>query len=332
MSTNEIIASADIGKFDSKLIGRDTSLTAEDIIRVDLRTNLYDLENGFMEAEGASYEVKFEDKTYIVGEGATKDYTGTSKTNMIHKVALYTGITKFLNPETVVKQEEVKNKVNLVLACPISVLKIQEAKEEFKKFMKGDGEIDITVDDKNYKFTIEDITIKAEGSGVVYLYPEIFKGQDVLLVDLGGLNMGISLYRNGSCKNEDRHIEECGTDELLKFVKEQASIYDKGNVFNDDDAMKALKDNGIKVAGTIDAKSVPFIEKAKTNYFNEVMKNIKKYKINIDRVDKVVFVGGTTLHIKDIIGREIKHSFIPERCQWTTAEGGYKVAVKKYSK
>lgn len=62
------------------------------------------------------------------------------------------------------------------------------------------------------------------------------------------------------------------------------------------------------------------------------MKNIKKYKINIDRLDKVVFVGGTTLHIKDIIGKELKHSFIPENCQWTTAEGGYKVAVKKYSK
>ena len=326
MTTNEILASADIGKFDSKLIGRDASLTSDDIVRVDLRTNIYDLEDGFMEAEGASYEVKFNDKTYIVGEGAPKDYTGTSKTNMIHKVALYTGITKFLKPDTE------GNKVNLVLACPISVLKIQEAKEEFKKFMKGDGEIEITVDGKNYKFTIEDITIKAEGSGVVYLYPEIFKGQDVLVIDLGGLNMGWGLYRNGSCKNEDRNIEECGTDELLKLVKEQASIYDRGNVFNDDDAMKALKDNGIKVAGSIDAKSVPFIEKAKTNYFNEVMKNIKKYKINIDRVDKVVFVGGTTLHIKDIIGREIKHSFIPENCQWTTAEGGYKVAVKKYSK
>lgn len=326
MTTNEILLSADIGKFDSKLIGRDVSLTSDDIVRVELRTNIYDLEDGFMEAEGASYEVKFNDKTYIVGEGAPKDYTGTSKTNMIHKVALYTGITKFLNPDTE------GNKVNLVLACPISVLKIQEAKEEFKKFMKGDGEIEITVDGKNYKFTIEDITIKAEGSGVVYLYPDVFKGQDVLVIDLGGLNMGWGLYRNGSCKNEDRNIEECGTDELLKLVKEQASIYDRGNVFNDDDAMKALKDNGIKVAGSIDAKSVPFIEKAKTNYFNEVMKNIKKYKINIDRVDKVVFVGGTTLHIKDIIGREIKHSFIPENCQWTTAEGGYKVAVKKYSK
>lgn len=326
MTTNEIFASADIGKFDSKLIGRDRSLTAEDIVRVDLRTNIYDLEDGFMEAEGESYEVKLDGKSYIVGEGAPKDYTGTSKTNMIHKVALYTGITKFLDPGT----ED--NKVNLVLACPISVLKIQEEKEEFKKFMKGEGEIDITVDDKDYKFTIDDITIKAEGSGAVYMYPEIFKGQDVLLIDLGGLNMGISLYRNGSCKNEDRYIEECGTDELLKLVKEQASIYDRGNVFNDDDAMKALNDNGIKVAGSIDAKSVPFIEKAKNNYFNEIIKNTKKYKINIDRVDKVVFVGGTTLHIKDIIGREIKHSFIPENCQWTTAEGGYKVAVKKYSK
>lgn len=329
MNKNEIIVSADIGKFDSKLIGRDISLTSEDIIRVDLRTNLYSLVNGFMEAEGESYEVQFDGNTYIVGEGAPKDYTGTSKTNIIHKVALYTGITKFLNPKTDVTSE---NKVNLVLACPISVLKIQEAKEEFKKFMKGDGEIDITVDGKNFKFTIEDITIKAEGSGVVYMYPEIFKNQDVLVIDLGGLNMGWGLYRNGSCKNEDRNIEECGTDELLKFVKEQASIYDKGNVFNDDDAMKALKDNGIKVAGTIDPKSVPFIEKAKYNYFNEIMKNIKKYKINIDRFDKVVFVGGTTLHIKDIIDRELKHSFIPENCQWTTAEGGYKVAVKKYSK
>ncbi len=57
----------------------------------------------------------------------------------------------------------------MALACPLSVLLDAEAKEEYKNYIKGDGEIEITVNGKDYSFTIKDVIIKAEGSGESFI-------------------------------------------------------------------------------------------------------------------------------------------------------------------
>ena len=174
--------------------------------------------------------------------------------------------------------------------------------------------------------------IKAEGSGIVYLEPELFEGKNTLIVDLGGLNLGGSLYKNKVCKNEDRFIEECGHDRLVENVRYQLIDYRKGNNVTVDEAEKALSDGGLKKSGEIDMESVSYLRKAKENYYKEVMKHIKEHKIDIDLLDKVVFVGGTTQHIKEIISKEIRHAYVPVKSQWSTVEGLYKIAIKKYGK
>lgn len=320
------VLSADIGKYETELVGRCLDADKEDIKKVAFRTKMYDLNDGYIDIEGNSHKTEFEGKEYIIGEqGQDKSYD-TSKTNLLHKLACYTAITQFLEPNTT------DNEINMVLACPLSVLQIQEAKEEYKNFIKGNGKIDITVDGKKYNFEIKEIMIKAEGSGIVYLDPQLFNEQTTLIVDLGGLNMGGSLYKNKVCKKEDRFIEECGTDRLVELVREQISIYRKGNLVDVETAEKALKDGGLKKAGALDPKSIEFILRAKENYFKEVMKYIKEHKIDVDILDRIVFVGGTTQHIKDIISKEINHSYIPSNSQWSTVEGLYKVAFKKYGK
>lgn len=319
----KLILSADIGKYETELIGRDIE-KSEDIKLVNFRTKMYDLSDGYIEKEGKSYLVELDGKEFIVGEqGQDKSYD-TSKTNMLHKLACYTAITQFLEPDTK------ENDIYMVLACPISVLQIQSAKEEYKNFIKGDGEINIKVDGNNYSFNIKDVTIKSEGSGIIYLEPEIFANKTVAVFDLGGLNQGIFLYNNKVCKKEDRFIEECGTDRLIELVKEQLSIYKKGNLTDTETAEKALDEGGLKSNGKIDLKSAPYIQRAKENYLKEVLNHAKEHKFNLDELDKVVFVGGTTEHIKDDINALLPHSYVPSEPQLATVRGLYKVAYKKY--
>ena len=320
------VLSADIGKYETNIIGRDLDGSKDDIKRVNFRTKMYDLEEGYIDVEGNSHKTELEGKEYIVGEQGQDKSDDTSKTIFLHKLACYTAITQFLEPNTK------DNKISMVLACPLSVLRSQSAKEEYKSFIKGNGDIDITVDGNHYNFEIVDIMIKAEGSGIIYLEPELFENKNVLIVDLGGLNLGGSLYRNKVCKNEDRFIEECGHDRLVENVRYQLIDYRKGNNITIDEAEKALKDNGLKKAGQIDSESVTYLNKSKDNYFKEVMKYIKSHKVDINLLDKVVFVGGTTQHIKEIINKEISHSYIPVNSQWSTAEGLYKIAINKYGK
>lgn len=322
----KFILSSDIGKYETELIGRDIELTAEDRKIVKFRTKMYDLSEGYIDIEGNSHLVEIDNKSYIVGEQGQDKSEDTSKTQFLHKLACYTAITQFLEPGSK------NNEIYMVLACPISVLLIQDAKEEYKEFIKGNGPIKIIVDHKDYEFEIKEIMIKAEGSGIVYLEPNLFTEQSIGIVDLGGLNMGWSLYNNKVCKKDDRFIEECGTDRLLDIVREKLAIYKKGNLVNKEIAEKALLEGGLKKSGKIDIESVSYVSEAKERYFEEVLRHIKTHKFNIDELDRVVFVGGTSQHIKDNITNRISHAYIPVNSQLSTVEGLYKVAFKKYVK
>ena len=62
------------------------------------------------------------------------------------------------------------------------------------------------------------------------------------------------------------------------------------------------------------------------------MKIIKEHKVDVDQLDRVIFVGGTTEHIKENISKNLEHAYIPSNPQLSTVEGLYKVAFKKYGK
>lgn len=320
------ILSGDFGKYETEVLGRNIKGSAEEVKLVRFRTKMYNIEDGFIEVEGNSHLVEMEGKQFIIGEQGQEKSNNTSKTSELHKLACYTAITQFIEPGTK------GNEIYMVLACPLSVLTIKEAKEEYKKFLQGNGLIQINVDNKAYEFEIKEIMIKAEGSGILYLEPERFINKTVGLIDLGGLNMGWSLYNNKVCKKEDRFIEECGTDRLLDITREQLSIYKKGNLINKEIAEKALEEGGMKKSGKLDEGSKQYIEKAKKIYLNEVQKHIEGHKFSIDDLDEIIFVGGTSQHIKNEIDNSINHSYVPEKSQLSTVEGLYKVAYNKYSK
>lgn len=321
---NTYILSVDIGKYETEVVGRNLNQTKDEIKTVRLRTRMYNLENGYIDLEGDSHKVKFNGEEYILGEQGLAKSNDTTKTQFLHQLCCYTTITQFLEPDTK------DNSIYMTLACPLSVLQIKEAKEEYKSFIKSDGPIEIEVDNQHYTFTIKDITIKAEGAGIIYLEPTIFLDKRVAIIDLGGLNMGFSLYNNMTCTKENRFIEECGTDRLLDLVREQLSIYKNGNLVNKDTAEKALHEGGLKKSGKLDTDSIQFIDSAKNQYLNEVLNHVKAHKFNLDELDSVVFVGGTSQHVKREILATLDHAYIPADSQLSTVNGNYKVAIKKY--
>lgn len=320
----EYLISGDFGKDTSKLLGKEINESSDMIRKVSFKTKLYDLGKGDVEIEGNSHKIEINGQKYIVGDqGTTKSYD-TSKTQLIHQLCCYAGICQYLEPDTK------DNNIYMVLACPISVLQSPEAKEEFKDFMKDKGIIKVIVDDKNYEFEIKDIIIKAEGSGILYTDPKTFQGKDVVLFDIGGLNLGINVYRNGVCTKEDRFAEEYGNERLIKEIQDKMSLYYKGNIINEDEATKILDDGYAMKFGSKDKDSEDYLEQARQDYFRSVLGIAKKHKINIELYNSIVFVGGTVKRIEDIIRREIPNAIIPNDPQWSTVEGLYKVLFAKH--
>ena len=52
---------------------------------------------------------------------------------------------------------------------------------------------------------------------------------------------------------------------------------------------------------------------------------------NIDYLDSVIFIGGTTEYLKEQIA-DIEHSKTTDNSQWATTDGIFKVALKKFKK
>lgn len=320
-----IIVSADLGKYETKVVGRDLNKSSEDLQEINFKTRMYRLSNGHMDLEGNSHLIKINGEEFIIGEQGDEKPHGTSKTHIIHQLSCYVAITKLLEPNTV------NNHIYMTLACPASVLASKEAKEEYRAFIKGDGVIKLTVNNEDFEFEIKEILIKAEGSGILSLEPELFINQDVAIIDLGGLNMACSIYRNCSCKNNERFIEELGVDNLIKKVRIRVSEFKGGNLLSVADAEKVLRDGGVKKAGELVVESIEYVEKAKKEYFQEVLNIVQDHKIDLDNLDRVIFVGGTTKKIESVINGYIGHAYIVSNPQWATARGNYKVAFARFS-
>lgn len=322
--------SIDPGKDSLKAMGIENGTkveTLEEVEKVHFKTRTYDLKKGYIDVQGNSHKVEFENQQLIVGEQGNDRSFNTSKTEPLHQISAYTAITQFIEPET----EE--NIIDITLACPITVLKSEKAKQEYKNLIKGDGPINITVDDKKYNFEINNVILKAEGSGILYLAPELFKKKKVAIIDFGGLNMTVTLYTNGICVNpeKDRFAEEFGSIALVNAVSSDLTAYMDGNIVDFTEAERALERGYMIKGGRPDKASSQIIDETKRKFFQEACSKLSSHGINTSFLDTVIFVGGTTMHFHNLIS-ELPNGYITDNSQWCTTEGLFKVALKKFNK
>lgn len=318
----------DLGKDTIKALGFESNNSKPDpksLKRVSFKTRSYDLAKGYVELQGNSHKVKYNDKEIIIGDQGIERSFDTSKTTPLHQVSAYAAITQYLQPDTK------DNEIYMVLACPITVLRSDKAKSEYKQLIKGDGPISITVNDQNYEFEIKDILLKAESSGVIYLTPETFEGKKVAVIDFGGLNMTATVFTNGVCANpeKDRFAEEFGSVELIDRVSKHLTAYQKGNIVDFKTSEEALERGYLLDYGNKNNDSVQPIEDAKAEFLEDSFKLLDRRNIRLRNLDKVVFIGGTSENLKTQV-KSLPNGYVTDNPQWSSVEGLFKIAVKKY--
>lgn len=320
----EYVISLDLGKWECKAIGRCKDETKEDIKKFKFRTKMKELRNTFIEPGENSYNLLADGKNIIVGEQGEESAENfdTNKTNDLHKYCSYVAITKFLTPG-------ILGKIQVVLACPLSVLSVAQSKDEYKKMIKGDGVIKVNVNGEDYLFEITDIIVKAEDSCVINTN-ELDKETELGIIGFGGLNMNFLLYRNKEFIV--RKPFEFGANKLLTYVIDDLTNYKNGSIVPEDIALTALEDGYMTKMGKKDDKSVEVIENSKKRFIEDAYTLIKKNGYDLEDLKKLVFVGGTTIKLDKIIEERFPHAVKLENTnkQWLAVEGLYKVAVKRY--
>lgn len=201
-------------------------------------------------------------------------------------------------------------------------------REEYRKYIYNDGEFDITVDEEDFHYELDDVLVLPEDYGVVYKYPALFKAKRVALIGLGGLNMNFMVVNNLVPEVSSLFTVNHGGNELeTNIINEFNSIF----ALNIDpkEAPYILENRGIKIKGSIDLQSTQMVDSIIDNFIDTIIQETKKNGYNLDMLD-VVFVGGTSEAIQAQIQNKIKHATVVKDAQWAAVEGSLKLGEIGY--
>ena len=310
-SVNTELIVVDPGKHTTKAITKNDSIA---YFRTKMSDNTQEIE-----ARGNSYSVIYEGNRYIVGEQAEEQSYDVSKTNLLHKLVTYVAITRLAENNSVIQ---------LVINCPVSIYKYKLQREEYRKYIYNDGEFDITVDEEDFHYELDDVLVLPEDYGVVYKYPALFKAKRVALIGLGGLNMNFMVVNNLVPEVSSLFTVNHGGNELeTNIINEFNSIF----ALNIDpkEAPYILENRGIKIKGSIDLQSTQMVDSIIDNFIDTIIQETKKNGHNLDMLD-VVFVGGTSEAIQAQIQNKIKHATVVKDAQWAAVEGSLKLGEIGY--
>ncbi|MBE1306150.1 recombinase [Clostridium botulinum] len=328
-NSKEYILALDLGKYDGKAIGRAKDDSSEDIKKVKLRTKIKVLgENEFVEIGSNSHNLIYDKNNIVIGEQGEEieENFKSNKISVLHKYIAYGIITKFLKPNTT------GNKIKAVLACPIPMLNIIGSKDEYKQLIKGDGPINVEVDGQKFEFEITDIMVKAEDSCIIYT-PELAGIDNVGIIGFGGLNMNFLLYNKGEFVF--RKSYDHGSKSLKTFIKDSLTIMKGGELPTEYELDMAFEKGYIFNKGKIVEESIEAVNDAKKKFLKEAQIMLLKDKQDINALEKLCFIGGTSIKLKNQIA-ELYDNIVKfkndEDLQMAAVEGLYRVAVKKYLK
>ena len=313
------LISVDPGKYATKAVSLNTNNAIE---KTYFRTKVFKLDNNLgIEAQGRSFNVTLDGEDYIIGDqGEEVDYT-VDKANIYHKLATYTATAQLLEGHKAVK---------LVIGCPTSIYRNKGLREEYRDYIRNNGNVKITVNNKAYSFLVENVLMLPEGSGIVYTKPELFKDKRVAVIDLGGLNMNFTIYDNLIPQPSSMFTLNHGYAEIeTRLTNELNSVY--GTSLTSNDIQNIIKQGGVKLRGTVDPKSSHIIDSIINQYMVKLIQETRKNNFNLDMMD-VVFVGGTSLLIHDKILHYLPHATIMDNALWANVEGFYKVGAIKYGR
>ncbi|WP_202707640.1 ParM/StbA family protein [Sporosalibacterium faouarense] len=275
-----------------------------------------------------SFLVKYNEQKLVVGaQGELDSLDKRTKKNSLHKIAAFTAVTRMLKD----KKPSDEDEIVLINTIPGTSYKSKELKKQYIDFYLEEKEQLISVNDKDFSFTIKDTCFLPEGIGFKFKYPEFCKAGKVCVVDIGGFNIGITVYNNGAIERiislDLGGIElENDTIELLEAKLDQG--IDKKNI------LKYLgngyvEDWGIEVEG-----SREIIKNSKCNYIEKFIKEAANKKVYFKDMDKINFIGGTSLSLTEEIKAHKNLSNVSEVFKdgkYITVIGNLLYGVRKYN-
>lgn len=311
----------DAGKTTTKAYGR--KVDENEVKEVIFKTRMHRQEKSELDVYGNSHLVCFNGREYIMGDQGEETDPGNSKATLLHQLAIYTAIAQFLDSPK-------DNEVVLTIGCPASIYKNNRLKEEYRDLIYNQGTVNIGVDGEFYEFNLLKVIIRCEGTGIVYIKPELFKGKRVALLDIGGRNFNLALLENGAVRSDDIFTSNLGSMALEADIKDQFIEY----ALDDSGADLALRTNELFIQGEKNPEATERIKSVKNEFATKIINQISTKGINLSLIPLVI-IGGTSINLEEQLKVNLKHAVMLDQeddPQKIAAKGFFKVSLVKASK
>lgn len=326
MKREIVYVTADVGKYMTKCHTGSGD-------KFSMRTKYIDNNTMNLPASDGSYAIEYGGNKYIVGEQGVESNIELSKAKLVHKLSLYTALAKLTNEY---------ESIRIILTCPPSIYKNERQREVYRTFMMGTGKENIVVDGVRRTLYIEDVEVFSEAAGLPVMLPNAFKpvnGNDKPLVgicDIGGLNMSFMVFKGFTLDvNSAKTSNDGGSSLETQVIDELNSVY--GKDINKEKALQILKFGYTTRRGKVKG-SDEVIRKVKERFVDGIVKTILSWGWDIYELDQMIFIGGTSNLLADVIKDKTDALMIEDTrnantdSQWAAVEGIHKVGLARYLK
>lgn len=262
----------------------------------------------------------------LIGQGSINSAT-TSKMEDLHRRCIYSQIPKhFPNG----------SRILLGIGCPLSDYRSLEKQKAYKKFMLNlpeqaelkpedkDFELSFELEGETYHYIVEKIGIFPEGTGMLLKHEDYFADKTVAIIDIGGLNVNVALYRSLVADISFFCTIEKGGNKFRSLVQQELNANIRGcNISSIDEMNEVLARGYVEISGNPSSKeeSKQLIELLKEEFFDEIVRHLWDLGVSVNTTE-FIFVGGGSLLFQDqIMARTDMKKHISRDPQWENAEG-----------
>lgn len=323
------IVGVDSGKHRTKAVLLENS---EVVNRFSINTKASEF-NEMRSLSPSSFAVTVGNKTLLVGDQSASFSSETSKALDLHRYATLLSVSKLV---------ENGDRVALAIGCPVNIYMKKEKRIAYLRFMAGiqpheeadfqnlNKEISFLVNGERFTFTLTSLYVAPESSGYLIKYEQKHLGQNIAIVDIGGLNVNGAIYQSVEM------FENGEQQEFLQMLDTSIFTLDEGgNIFSTQlmDVLNQEYDARISInqmkriiqEGSIKIDregSARIIAHEKREFFKRIKAEMEARKWSLKTLD-FIFVGGGSLLFKDDILQvpEFADATISNSAEFDNVEG-----------
>jgi len=296
------------------------------IQKCSFKTRVQQVNNLGVDIDRNNSLLEIENKIFLIGDMVSNNRLSfdVSKTTIQHKVAIYLAIAKVLEKTGAVN-------VKIAVGVPLNIYKNAKLKEEYRTYIFNGGFVSIKVNGIVVRFVIEDVLVLPESIGPIYNNLTDFKNIRATVIDIGGLNSNICQYTSLVPQVEKMLTANKGAN-ILKNKIAEALGKEYGIILSQDDIEEILKDKGILYFnGLAKEGSKEIISNVMKNHLDDIVNFSKSNELNIFSANgKVLFTGGGSLLLQDIIRQTYPSAIIATDAQFSNVLAFYKVLMIKW--